>query len=230
MRKPIRAFSRPRAALCSVLLALAALLLVSACCDLSFKLGRVKAFLSGVFELAVEGEISGWAQVEFSGDFGAFAYLPAFDDDAIETDVSTAEFSLAHVDYDVDYDASDEYISGLRAEGAGSPVVFVFWRGDKYTVDKGVCYLGWFEGGDARLAANHCGQDNGAMYCTMPVTNEDATYCERCSGGGACESCDMGQSLSKCLPDKEEGGGADLDIDIDIDIDIDLDLDVELDP
>lgn len=225
----IHAFDRPGAVLRAGLIALLAVLLVSACCDnLWIKLGRVKLYLSGVFELAVEGEISGWAEVEFSGDFGAFANLPAFDETEIETDISAAVFSLAHVEYDADYDAADERISGLRAEGLGAPVVFVTWRGDKYTVDKGVCYLGWVEGGEIKLAANHCGQDNGAMYCYQPGASEELTYCERCTAGGVCESCDMGARLKKCLPAEEKGASADLDIDIDIDIDIDLDLDVDL--
>jgi len=218
---------RPIATVPAAGVTLAVAVAVVACCTMEFKLGRVRAFMSGVFEVAVEMQIEGWISVDFSGDLGAFANLPAFDDGEVVTDIASDQFSLAHVEDDIDDDASDEQLSVLRATGAGAPVTFVFWRGDAYTVDKGVCYLGWAEGGEVKLAANWCKQENGAMYCHMPGADEQLAYCERCKADGSCEACSMQMGLEECLPKKKDSGGLDLDIDIDIDIDIDWDLDVE---
>lgn len=227
MRSLFRRLSRRGAALLLAGLALSAAVAVSACCDLSFKLGRVRGFLAGVFEVSVEVAVEGYVSVDFSGDLSAWSQISSFADVEVETDISASDFSIADIKYDVDYDASDEKIRVLRAEGTGTPLVFLAWKGDKYTVDKGVCYLGWYEQGQAKLAAAYCKQTNGAMYCHMPPANEDAAYCEKCNGSGSCTTCDMTQSLEKCLPKEETGVDLDVDIDIDIDIDIDLDVDVE---
>jgi len=218
---------RPAAALVTTLVCA---VVVTACCvSGAIKLGRIKGFLSGVFELSGEAELTGTTTYSFDGELGAWADIPSFDLDELDVDISTASYYRGFVEFDVDYDASEERIEVLRAEGAGSTgaltVSFFSWGGDKYTLDKNVCYLGWAEGGDVYLSAAYCGETTGAMYCRMPGANEDNAYCESCDEGGSCSSCSMKKDFKECLPAKAGGGSIDLDIDIDIDIDVDMDAD-----
>ena len=163
----------------------------------------------------------------FDGDFASWAEIPAFPVDEIETDLESAAYmgNVAPFRFDMDYDAADEGVSLLVAlDAALRPlVVFASWRGDKYTADKGVCYLGWVEGGTARLAATWCGKGAGVMYCAMPASGEGAPTCELCdSADGACAACSMGGRLDSCLPKESIAGSVDLDVDIDFDLDGDL--------
>jgi hypothetical protein len=216
-----------------VALAAAASLAAWGCCDgLSIRLSRVADFLSGV--VSVSGEVSaefsssdpGLATASFDGDFASFADIPAFPADQIETDLSAAAYLGRHAARDVDCDAAEEDMTVLYADVASpaADVVFASWSGDAYTADKGVCYLGWVEGGEARLAASWCGDDSGLMYCSMPTAAAVAApTCELCdSESGACAACDMGGRLFSCLPPKSVSGGIDIDIDIDFDHDGDL--------
>ena len=147
------------------------LLLVSACCDKgSLRLRRISAFLSGVFEVAFELEIDGYASFDFDGDAGDWARIPAFDGARIATDLSAAAFSRQQAGYDVDWDAVDETIRLVLAENADPDIpdlLLIQWGGDAYTADKGVCYLGWTEQGQVKIAASHCDDDIGVMYCRM---------------------------------------------------------------
>jgi hypothetical protein len=208
-------------------------LVVSACCDhVSIELGRLRGFLSGVFELSVEIQIDGFISSEFSGDvslLGEWAFIPSFDGAEVEADVSGAAFTRAIIEYDVDKDAAKERISVLRAEGGALtlPLDFFIWNGDAWTADKDVCYLGWAEGGEVKIAASYCGETTGVMYCFMPGASEANVLCEACDTDGYCEQCSPKGSLDKCLPNKADGSGS-IDLDIDIDIDIDLDMDVDL--
>jgi hypothetical protein len=230
--------SRPkkswRRALALLAVLLAGALTAAACCiDGELKLGRVKAFLTGVFELTIDVEIDGYTTFAFSGEVGDWADIPAFDMAALDVDISGASFYRAFYDYDVDLDAADEAIVALRAENAGatgSATVELFtWEGDKYTLDKKVCYVGWSEGGDVYLSAAYCGADTGAMYCRAPGANEDLASCERCDASGSCDPCNMKSDLKECLPAKSSSAGVDLDIDIDVDIDLDVDHDEDAD-
>lgn len=207
----------------TVLLA-AALLLAWGCCDgLRVKLSRVGDFLQGIIDLS--GSVSIEGSSSFGGDFAAWADIPAFDEGEIEFDLTGAVYFEGSDELDVDYDAADEELALLRADGA---VIFAAWRGDKYTADKGVCWLGWVEGGEAKLAAAWCGDDAGVMYCGMPTSGQGEPTCDLCeSSSGACAACDMDARLSACLPPKPTSGSVDVDVDIDIDIDVDMDLDEE---
>ncbi len=209
------------------------LLLAAACCtNGDLRLGRISAFLSGVFEVAFELEIDGYISFDFDDDLGDWAQIPAFDDARIETDLSAAAFSRNNlVKYDVDWDAFDEPLELLLAQDIGSGIsdlLLVQWRGDAYTADKGVCYLGWTEHGEVKLAASHCDDDIGIMYCRMNQWSDGPAVCESCYTGQSCTLCDMKESLGKCLPDDSPGSSVDLDVDIDIDIDIDMDVDLDL--
>ncbi len=209
-----------------------ALLLASACCDSgSLRLGRISAFLSGVFEVAFELEIDGYVSFSFDGDTGDWAQIPEFDDTRIVIDLSAAAFSRRQVAYDVDWDAIDESLGLLLAQDIGpsiSDLLFIRWRGDSYTADKGVCYLGWTEHGEVKIAASRCNDDIGVMYCRMNQWSDGPAICESCYTGQSCELCDMEESLGKCLPHDSSGSSVDLDVDVDIDIDIDMDVDLDL--
>ncbi len=209
-----------------------ALLLASACCkEGSLRLGRISGFLSGVFEVAFELDIDGYASFSFDGDTGGWARIPAFDDERIVTDLSAAAFSGNQVEHDVDWDASDETLYLVLAQEIGlsiPDILFVRWKGDSYTADKGVCYLGWTEHGEVKIAASRCDDDIGVMYCRMNQWSDGPAVCESCYTGQSCELCDMTESLGDCLPD--DSSGSSVDIDVDIDIDIDIDMDVDLDP
>lgn len=207
-------------------------LLVTACCiSGSIKIGRVSGFMSGVMEVSIGFDAAGSYGTILPGGVGGWADLESFDEARITTDLSAAAFSYkVGEEYDVDLDASAEELIFLRAEtsaAVGGEMVFVAWEGDKWTVDKGVCYLGWMEEGDVKIAASYCGVDLGTMYCTAHQSNDPRPLCETCSADGMCSDCDMGKSLDKCLPPKSVGGSVDLDIDIDMDIDIDVAADDE---
>ena len=209
------------------------LLLVSACCDKgSLRLRRISAFLSGVFEVAFELEIDGYASFDFDGDAGDWARIPAFDGARIATDLSAAAFSRQQAGYDVDWDAVDETIRLVLAENADPDIpdlLLIQWGGDAYTADKGVCYLGWTEQGQVKIAASHCDDDIGVMYCRMSQGSDGPAICEGCYTGQACQLCDMKKSLNDCLPSSSDGSSVDVDVDIDIDIDMDIDLDLDVD-
>ena len=210
------------------------------CCDgLSIRLSRMVDFLSGVVGISgsvsadVAASDSAFASVVFSGDFAGFADIPAFPSDEVETDLSGATWLGGGVAFDMDYDASDEDVTVLFADvpSPGADVVFSSWRGDAYTADKGVCYLGWAESGEARLAATWCGEESGLMFCSMPAGVAGAApSCERCDAQtGSCTACDMSDRLKSCLPKKSASGSVDIDIDIDIDFDHDGELSVDSD-
>jgi hypothetical protein len=214
-----------------VVLALVLGLALAACCrDLSLGLWRVRDFLSGVLELSLTVEVEAFVPTGFSGDFDDWSDIPLFDSGEISTELSGAAWGEAWLGFDLDLDGLDEDARLLLAGGvpsSGNSPVFVSWRGDAYTVDRGVCWLGWVEGGSVKLAAARCGQPTGVMVCSMPAGNEDLARCELCPASGACATCDMEGDLDECLPEKEAGGGVDLDIDVDIDVDIDLDMDAD---
>ncbi len=187
--------------------------------------------MSGVFEVAFELHIDSYVSFDFDGDTGGWAQIPALDDARIATDLSAAEFSRSLVGYDVDFDAVDESVKLLLAQdvGSGTPdLLLIHWDGDAYTADKGVCYLGWTEQGRVKIAASHCNDDVGVMYCRMNQGSDGPVICERCYTGEACQICDMNSSLGKCLPSSSSESSVDLDVDIDIDIDIDMDVDLDL--
>ena len=222
---------RRRRRVCAGLLAV--LLTAAACCvSGSIKLRRVRDFMAGVLDVTIQLDASATASYDFDGDLGGFADIPAFFDAEVEAELGADGFAAGFVEADVDFDAFEEELRLLVAEGVysgGRPLVFTSWRGESYTADKGVCYLGWCEQGEVHLAANHCGQSNGYMRCSMPEDDELLARCETCSSPGQCAECDLSKTLSKCLPEKEGGGSIDIDVDIDIDIDADIDLDLDRD-
>jgi hypothetical protein len=215
------------------ILALAATLATSACCrDLSLGLGRVRDFLSGVLDLSLTVDAGVFVSSSFSGSFDAWADIPLFDSGEISTDLSAATWAEALIEVDIDLDGLAEDARLLLPEGVatgGNRLVFVSWRGDAYTVDKGVCYLGWVEGGRVELAASRCGEDLGVMRCSMPTAGGGALSCRLCPASGSCAACDTGGDLDDCLPEKEGGGSIDIDVDIDADIDADIDFDRDAD-
>jgi len=216
-----------RTALASMGTLVFTLLLVSACCDGgSISLGRISAFLSGVFEVTFELEIDGSFTSNYDGDPGGWAQIPALDDTRIETDLSATTFSESLVKYDVDLDVIDEPLKILLVQDT-SEVFFIQWSGDAYTADKGVCYLGWHEFGAVKIAASHCDDDVGVMYCRMNQGSDGPATCIGCYADEPCVPCDMKESLGKCLPSSSSGSSVDLDVDIDIDIDIDMDVDLD---
>jgi hypothetical protein len=203
----------------------AALFLAWGCCvGATIKLSRVADFLSGVIE------ISGSASVEvsssFDGDFAGWADIPAFSEDELDVDLSGAAYYEGSESFDVDYDAANEQVALLRAvapAAPGAPMIFAAWSGDKYTIDGGVCYVGWVGDAEAHLAASWCGDGGGVMVCSMPIASSTAS-CDLCEGSSPCTPCDPGGRLEDCLPAEPTGGSVDLDVDIDIDIDIDIDV------
>ncbi len=212
-----------------VILALVVGLALAACCrDLSLGMGRVRDFLSGVLDISLSVDVDVFVSSSFSGGFDAWADIPLFDSGEVATDLSAATWGEALLDFDLDLDGAAEDTRLLLPDGvptSGSRLVFVSWRGDSYTVDKGVCYLGWAEGGRVKLVAARCGEATGLMVCSMPATGGDTVSCELCPASGSCELCDMGGDLDDCLPEKKVGGSIDIDVDIDVDIDLDIDLD-----
>jgi hypothetical protein len=211
--------------------ALALALLLSSCCvSGSIGLGRVSGFMEGVLEISADLNLEGFVDHDFAGGAGVWADVGSFDQTRVETDLSAAVFTQANIVHDVDDDVFEERISLLRAvtsAAVGGEVLFVSWTGDEYTVDKGVCYLGWLEGSEVKLAASYCEVNLGTMYCTANQSSDPRPSCETCDSDGMCIACDMGKSLDACLPPKSIGGSVDLDIDIDIDIDIDVATDDE---
>jgi hypothetical protein len=211
----------------------AAALLAWGCCDgLSLRLSRMADFLFGVIELSAEVSASGLASVTFSGDFAGFADIPAFPADEVDLDLTGAAYVGGSAKRDVDYDAAKEKVTLLVAQGGAlaAPAVFAKWHGDRYTADKGVCYLGWVDGPLVRLAATWCGDESGLMYCEMPSNETGAPSCELCDAEtGSCAACDMGDREKACLPPKSVSGGIDIDIDIDFDHDQDVALDTDPD-
>jgi len=216
---------RPILVVCALVVGLA----LAACCrDLSLSLGRVRDFLSGVLEISLTAEGSLFVSSSFSGDFRGFANIPLFDEGGIAADLSGATWQAAVLEFDVDLDGFAEETRLLLPQGvqaSGSRLIFVAWRGDSYTVDKGVCYLGWPESGRVKLAASRCGKSSGVMYCSMPANDETLARCEFCPATGACGACDMTGDFDDCLPAEKISGSLDIDIDIDADIDFDLDHD-----
>jgi hypothetical protein len=218
--------ARCKTAFRAAVLAAAVLLLAWGCCgNPSIKIGRIADFLNGVISISIELSLSTFATMTFDGDFGAWAAIPEFSTDEITADLSAAAFFHSKMSFDVDYDAADEGIELLGADDAAlsRPLFFASWRGDKYTADSGVCYLGWVDEDEVRLAASWCGEDEGVMYCSMHASGYGVLSCELCEAGSACVTCDMGGELNACLPTKISGS---IDIDVDIDIDIDVDVDV----
>jgi hypothetical protein len=209
--------------------ALAAGLALAACCrDLSLGLGRVRDFLAGVLDLSLTVDAEAFGSTGFEGDFDGWSDIPLFDSGEIATDLSGAAWGEALLDVDLDLDGVAEGTRLLLPDGvstSGNRLVFVSWRGDAYTVDKGVCWLGWAEGGSVKLAAARCGQPTGVMYCSMPAAEGGTVSCELCPASGSCAACDMDGDLDECLPEEEGGGSIDIDVDIDADIDLDMDAD-----
>lgn len=218
-------------------LAAAVAALAWGCCDgLSIRLSRMADFLGGVIDVSAEvsADVSGagLVGVAFDGDFAGFADIPAFPAGEIAADLSGAAWSGGGGSFDMDYDAAREDVALLAAQGGAlaSPLVFASWRGDRYTADKGVCWLGWVEGAEARLAASWCGDETGLMYCEMPTVEGATPACELCDAEtGGCAACDMGGRLKSCLPEKSVSGSIDIDIDIDFDHDQDVEADADTD-
>ena len=214
-------------------LAAAAGALAWGCCDgLSLRLSRMADFLSGVIDLSAAVSVSGLASATFNGDFATWADVPAFPAGEIDLDLTGAAWVGGSEKRDMDYDAAKEKVTLLAAQGGAlaAPAVFATWRGDRYTADKGVCYLGWVDGALVRLAAAWCGDESGLMYCEMPSSGTGAPSCELCDAEtGACNACDMHDREKSCLPPKSVSGGIDIDIDIDFDHDQDVMLDTDPD-
>ena len=205
----------------------AVLCLAWGCCvGATIKLSRIADFLSGIVE------ISGSASVEvsssFDGDFAGWADIPAFSVEELDVDLSGAAYYEGSTSFDVDYDAAKEQVALLKAvddAALGAPMIFAAWSGDKYTIDGGVCYVGWVGDAEAHLAASWCGDGGGVMICSMSTVGAGALSCDLCEGSSACTPCSMNGRLEDCLPPEPTGGSIDLDVDIDIDIDIDIDVD-----
>jgi hypothetical protein len=216
-------------------LAAATSILAGSCCDgLSIRLSRIFDFLSGVGEISAEVSASdtGFETVSFNGDFATWSNIPAFPADEIGVDLTSATYLGGSAKHDVDFDASRENVTLLvPVDAALAPLtVFASWHGDKYTADKGVCYLGWVDGTEIRLAATWCGDDSGLMYCAMPDTKAGTPWCELCDAeDGTCAPCPMSGRLDSCLPPKSASGSIDIDIDIDIDFDHDPDVWIDAD-
>ncbi|MFO8073163.1 MAG: hypothetical protein R6V85_14925 [Polyangia bacterium] len=219
----------PARGIIAVALLLAAALAASSCCDdLRIRLGRVRDFLSGVYELTVEVDISGFAETSFDGDVAGWARIPRLSLSEIDADLAASSYSSAQASFDVDWDASSEKIEMLAVEeayGVGArPLILMKWKGDRFTVDKGVCYLSWVEGSRIELAAAYCGESTGAMYCEMSEGYPENASCVGCDADGQCVPCKMDKRLGACLPPEEKSGSVDIDVDIDIDIDLDVDV------
>jgi hypothetical protein len=203
-------------------------LVVWACCNSSsIKLGRMADFLAGVFEVSFEVEVDASFSTSFDGDLAGWADIPSFDEGRVIVDLSAASFTRGQLAYDLDWDVVDEQLELRLARDGLEDVLFIAWRGDQYTSDNKVCYLGWSEAGEATVAAAVCGEQTGAMYCTMPRGGDDGEmHCEACDESGHCLTCDPDGTVKECLPDKASGGSVDLDVDIDVDVDIDADVDL----
>lgn len=213
----------------AVLLA-AALATTWGCCDdPRINLSRIGDFLNGVLDLSLDLSIDELVSFSFDGDFAGWAGIPAFSTDEIEVDLTAAAYFEGDASFDIDLDALKEDVRLIAADVTGSavPVLFATWRGDKYTADKGVCYLGWVDETRLVLAATWCGDDSGVMYCWRPDNGMGDPSCELCeTSTGGCTGCAMNERLTACLPPKPASIDVDVDIDIDIDIDIDMDMDV----
>ena len=200
----------------------------SGCCDeASLNMSRISGFLEGVVDLRTELDLSTFASLSFSGTIGSWAHVPSLSQYRIEADLSDVEYSSGSVEYDVDFDGADERIRVVETvKGSGQQLLFASWKGDEYTLDDDVCYLGWVEGGVVKLAASPCGEDAGTMFCDQLLSGATDPDCERCNAAGlGCVDCDMSGDLNDCLP--EEKGGVDLDVDIDADAGTEVDSKAE---
>jgi hypothetical protein len=218
--------TRGNAIRAAVLLA-AALLLAWGCCDgARIKLSRIADFLSGVVEISIDLSMDEFVSASFDGNFAAWAEIPAFSVDEIETDLTAALYATGSASFDMDNDAAAESVVVLAADDDSTfvaPIFFASWRGDKYTADKGVCYLGWVDETQVRIAATWCGDATGVMYCTTSKSGQGAPECDLCeASSGACAACDLDGRMTSCLPPKPLSGSIDIDVDIDLDVDFDV--------
>ncbi len=171
-----------------------------------------------------------------NGSVGEWAGIPAFDDDELNLVLTSATFEAGETSYDIDDDAYDENVRVLRVTTSTEDErLLVAWQGDKFTLDKKQCYLGWQEGTTTRLVTAPCGENDVATYLRVEDGDESSLEAEVCSPGGGCAKCDAGDDIEECGPDRADelppsgDGDADTDTDTDTDTDADADTDTDTD-
>ncbi|MBN2528579.1 MAG: hypothetical protein JXR76_19475 [Deltaproteobacteria bacterium] len=201
------------------------------CCEKAdLEMGRFDGFASGVldfnvrlradahFSATVNGSLSGSLSFEGWSDISWFT--PA----DLGIDISAgAIFNssprnangqlVSAVRMDMDNDAYDETVYVLKViEPSGNTRWFYQWKGDKYTLDKGVTYLGWTERvvreGQSVGAINVVSADSvsevGAIKVTTFTNGAPVEYVA-CQTTQNCGYCTAETTLDDCLDQSRTG-------------------------
>lgn len=196
-----------------------ALLLAEACCETpKFSVGDLKADARFSLNVSLDIDFDVDTELDFHGDLAAWSKLGAVTAASLSVDLDGLKAYQRLVRVDIDDDGVAEAVSYLAFGSAPRAIEhgFARWEGDKYTFNKGACYLLSWHGDEATLVSARCDSDGAALFCSIDSAGSDDVSCEVCDGAGECAACDR-RSVADCIKQGEEtlmttvGGGSSVD-------------------
>lgn len=189
-------------------LLLGTLLNVSSCCDKpEFEVTDMRLRAEFSFSVAIEIEFSLDLEISFDGDLAAWGNLGAATAAAFDYDFSGKTAYAQRLQVDIDDDGVAESVDFLVfSDGAPSDYDhgFAAWRGDRYSFDKGYCYVLSWQDDSAVLMSARCGSTEPALACPLESGEADTSECEVCDATGACAACGS-STVADCI---DEGSAA----------------------
>jgi hypothetical protein len=208
--------------------------LLGGCCqEVNLSLGRLSGFLSAALDLSLRIDLDLLISTRLTVDIGVRAGVRSVSNADLRIEAGEFDFLKGEVREDIDQDGSVETVHVLAAVDGADPDthrIFLYWKGDEYTLDGDRCYLAWVWGKKVRLASAPCDDSSGATLCRMRVADERGFVCEACTGSGDCVRCDTGDELDDCRVGADaDAGGAPIDADIEPDAGVDAGVDAGAD-
>jgi hypothetical protein len=161
------------------------------------------------FSAVIDIDFSFESEIMFDGDLAAWADLGAATAAVFDYDFTGKTAYALELELDIDNDGVAETVKFLLfSDGSGSDYEhgFASWRGDRYSFDRGYCYVLSWEGDDALLMSGPCGSTGPALACPMQSGEADSSNCQVCDASGECAACSE-STVSACI----EEGSAELD-------------------
>jgi hypothetical protein len=183
-------------------------LVVQACCsDYKLRVGKLRGQMDLGFDVAADVDFDWDMQFDFDFDWAGWAKISAATDATLDFDFAGSLTFRTRTTGDVDDDGVDEKVRLLAVaedDPSAPDRVFASWEGDKYSFDRGMCYLLWWEGKRIELLSASCDQIEPALHCVMTRGKEASLSCDVCNGNGACMECGAQQTVDDCIGTGED--------------------------
>lgn len=195
--------SCPRITVAGVSLVTALGVLESCCDDYELGVRDLGGHMSFGADVALDLDFDWDMEIDFDFRWSSWSNIRWATDFNIDLDLRGMLAFETETDRDMDDDGVDEDVRviALGSDPSEPEVVFVTWKGDKYSFDQGRCYLLWVEGRSVNLLSADCGQAEPALHCLMTRGDAGSLSCDACNAYGECTDCSKGESVSSCVKD-----------------------------